>query len=158
MPSSNCSINLKHWSIYKWRRSSNRSIILNEYNWLLELEAPSLLPIVTSFVPSLPVGAPFSVSMHSWQSPQLSGTIQNSDCNSVVFEARLFLDGRLAVTKIFDHDGLWPSILSFGEFSILQVALTIVYNRSKYVSIWNILTSIRIGKWRARKIEIPNLP
>jgi hypothetical protein len=59
---------------------------------------PLLLPTVTSFVPSLPAGAAFRVSIHCWQNPEVSRYIQNlkKDSDNVVFESRLFIDGRIA--------------------------------------------------------------
>jgi hypothetical protein len=59
---------------------------------------PLLLPTVTSFIPGLPAVAPFRVSIHCWQNPEVSRYIQNlkKDSDNIVFEARLFIDGRIA--------------------------------------------------------------
>lgn len=58
---------------------------------------PLLLPAVTSFVPSLPAGAPFRISIHSWQNPEISRYVQllNKPSDLIIFEARLFIDGRI---------------------------------------------------------------
>lgn len=56
------------------------------------------LPTVTSFVPSLPAGAPFRVSVHSWHDP-VPGAYTKSRAkvfDDIMFEARVFIDGRLA--------------------------------------------------------------
>lgn len=59
---------------------------------------PLLLPTVTSFIPGLPAGAPFRVSIHAWQNPDMSRYIQTlkKPSDIIVFEARLFIDGRIA--------------------------------------------------------------
>lgn len=55
------------------------------------------LPVVTTFVPSLQTSAPFRVSIHSWEKPRpsrmMEGLLQPED--SVMFEARVFIDGFL---------------------------------------------------------------
>lgn len=60
--------------------------------------SPFLLPTVTCFIPGLPAGAPFRISIHSWQNPEISRHIQamKKPSERVLFEARLFLDGRIA--------------------------------------------------------------
>lgn len=55
------------------------------------------LPTVCCFIPSLPAGTPFQVSIHSWSSPTVS---QFTKCYSKYgddanFEARVFIDGQL---------------------------------------------------------------
>ena len=59
---------------------------------------PLLLPTVTSFIPGLHAGAAFRMSIHCWQNPEVSRYIQNlkKASDDVVFEARLFIDGRIA--------------------------------------------------------------
>jgi hypothetical protein len=59
---------------------------------------PLLLPTVTSFVPGLPTEATFRVSIHCWENPEISRYTQNlkKASDGVVFEARLFIDGRIA--------------------------------------------------------------
>lgn len=53
------------------------------------------LPIITCFVPNLPHGCPFRVSLHSWHEPEISRATQalTSPEECVLFEARVFLDG-----------------------------------------------------------------
>ncbi|KAL8654578.1 MAG: hypothetical protein Q9210_001424 [Variospora velana] len=56
------------------------------------------LPIVTCFVPSLPHGCPFRVSLHSWSEPEVSRATQalTSPEDCIFFEARVLLDGAYA--------------------------------------------------------------
>ncbi|ESZ99513.1 hypothetical protein SBOR_0078 [Sclerotinia borealis F-4128] len=73
-----------------------------------------LLPTVTCFVPSLAAGEPFRISIHSWQNPEASRymhQISSRHAEHVMFEARVFVDGRLAGTKFFHRNGPWPTVL-----------------------------------------------
>ncbi|EPE27714.1 hypothetical protein GLAREA_04505 [Glarea lozoyensis ATCC 20868] len=74
---------------------------------------PLLLPTVTSFIPALPAGANFRVSIHSWHNPDISRYIQTlkKSTDNVVFEARVFVDGRIAGSKWFGQHGPWPTII-----------------------------------------------
>lgn len=56
-----------------------------------------IVPILTSFVASLERGAPFRISIHSWEKPKPSRLLlsyKTSD-EAVMFEARVYLDGVL---------------------------------------------------------------
>ncbi|KAL6886369.1 hypothetical protein HDV57DRAFT_388057 [Trichoderma longibrachiatum] len=76
------------------------------------------LPTVCCFIPSLPAGTPFQVSIHSWSSPTVS---QFTKCYSKYgddanFEARVFIDGQLVASARLDREKDWPHIIihSFG--------------------------------------------
>ncbi|PMD25145.1 hypothetical protein NA56DRAFT_565658 [Hyaloscypha hepaticicola] len=90
---------------------------------------PLLLPTVTSFIPGLPTGAAFRASIHCWQNPVFSRYIQNlkKPSDNVIFEARLFIDGRMAGSKWFNQTGPWPTVIELsidldkhGEFEKLK--------------------------------------
>ena len=53
------------------------------------------LPVLTTFIPSLPMDCPFQVSVHSWEKPRPSVQIEsNMEPEDVLlFEARVFIDG-----------------------------------------------------------------
>ncbi|KAM3065999.1 hypothetical protein ACMFMF_010621 [Clarireedia jacksonii] len=70
--------------------------------------------MVTCFIPGLPAGEPFRISIHSWQNPEASRyihQISSKHAEHVVFEARVYVDGRLAGTKLFHRTGPWPTVL-----------------------------------------------
>jgi hypothetical protein len=73
----------------------------NRADWQTEPHStqnnPLLLPTVTSFVPGLPAGTPFRISIHCWQNPDVSRYIQHlsKPSDDIIFEARLFIDGRI---------------------------------------------------------------
>lgn len=53
------------------------------------------VPIVACFIANLPDGSPFRVSLHSWERPSPSQSLQNplQHGKSLCFEARVFIDG-----------------------------------------------------------------
>ena len=55
------------------------------------------LPVMTCFIPGLPHGSPFHISVHSWKAPEISQFTKNYSKHSelVKFEARVLVDGRL---------------------------------------------------------------
>lgn len=58
-----------------------------------------LIPTVTCFIPSLPAGESFRISIHSWQNPEASRYvhhISSRHAERVMFEARVFVDGQIA--------------------------------------------------------------
>lgn len=61
------------------------------------LNNPFLLPTVTSFIPSLSAGDAFRISIHCWQNPEISRYVRllSKPSDDIVFEARLFVDGRI---------------------------------------------------------------
>lgn len=52
---------------------------------------------MTCFMPGLPPGTPFNISLHSWKTPDISQFARNytKHPEAVKFEARVFIDGRL---------------------------------------------------------------
>ncbi|OBT73905.1 hypothetical protein VF21_08286 [Pseudogymnoascus sp. 05NY08] len=77
-----------------------------------------LLPTVTSFVPALGQGQNFRLSIHSWEAPEPSRFALNFTKEPGLimfeFEARVFIDGRLAGYRYFGRDGPWPTIIETG--------------------------------------------
>lgn len=53
------------------------------------------LPVLTTFIPSLPPDSPFQVSIHSWDTPHASIQIETNmgPEDTVLFEARVYIDG-----------------------------------------------------------------
>lgn len=56
------------------------------------------LPTVTCFIPGLPYGVPFRISVHCWDTPEISRYTQNYSKHpeNVMYEARVFIDGKLS--------------------------------------------------------------
>ncbi|KAG5976923.1 hypothetical protein E4U55_007157 [Claviceps digitariae] len=72
------------------------------------------LPTLCCFVPSLPSGSPFQVSIHSWTAPVVSQFAQTYSQypENIKFEARLFIDGRPVASTILGRKSAWPHIIA----------------------------------------------
>lgn len=79
-----------------------------------KFESMTKTPILTSFIPSLPNGTAFRVSIHSWIRPQASSTLRmyKSDSESTLFQARIYVDGILRSTRVFNEGTMWPEVLN----------------------------------------------
>ncbi|KAF7504005.1 hypothetical protein GJ744_002933 [Endocarpon pusillum] len=83
------------------------------------------LPVLTTFVGSLVHNAPFRVSIHSWEQPKASRMLDSltRPGSSVTFEARVYIDGLMVASSIFNQRAMWPHVI--GAFSNPQVPLRI---------------------------------
>ncbi|KAI1346766.1 hypothetical protein F5Y01DRAFT_264252 [Xylaria sp. FL0043] len=72
------------------------------------------LPTMTCFMPGLPPGTPFNISLHSWKTPDVSQFTRNYSKHPelVKFEARVLVDGRLVATSSFNRTGPWPQLIN----------------------------------------------
>ncbi|KAI0114076.1 hypothetical protein GGR51DRAFT_505438 [Nemania sp. FL0031] len=72
------------------------------------------LPTMTCFMPNLPPGTPFNISLHSWKTPDVSQFTRNYSKHPelVKFEARVLVDGRLVATSSFNRTGPWPQLIN----------------------------------------------
>jgi hypothetical protein len=63
---------------------------------LAYLHGPVGTPVMTCFVPSLPPGAGFQISIHCWRKPALSqfSRTYSKHTSLIKFEARILIDGR----------------------------------------------------------------
>ncbi|KAI1437652.1 hypothetical protein GGR50DRAFT_52416 [Xylaria sp. CBS 124048] len=72
------------------------------------------LPTMTCFMPGLPPGTPFNISLHSWKTPDISQYTRNYSKHPelVKLEARVLIDGRLVATSSFNRAGPWPQLIN----------------------------------------------
>ncbi|KAH6995844.1 hypothetical protein BKA56DRAFT_666130 [Ilyonectria sp. MPI-CAGE-AT-0026] len=72
------------------------------------------VPTLCCFVPSLAPGTPFQISIHSWTIPAISQFAKSYSeyPESVKFEARLFVDGRLVASTALDRKSDWPHVIA----------------------------------------------
>ncbi|RYO92122.1 hypothetical protein DL766_010292 [Monosporascus sp. MC13-8B] len=73
------------------------------------------LPTMTCFMPGLRPGTPFNISLHCWQTPEVSHFTKNrfsAHLDLVKFEARVLIDGRLVASSSFSCTGPWPQLLN----------------------------------------------
>ncbi|KAK1753343.1 hypothetical protein QBC47DRAFT_40985 [Echria macrotheca] len=80
---------------------------------LFHFHGPACMPVMTCFVPSLPVGAPFQVSIHNWTIPNISQFAKDYSGHPelVKFEARVLVDGRLVAAMVFGRDINGPRLI-----------------------------------------------
>ncbi|KAI0837739.1 hypothetical protein F5Y06DRAFT_270126 [Hypoxylon sp. FL0890] len=72
------------------------------------------LPTMTCFIPGLPSSTQFNISLHSWKTPSISQFTKNysKHHDSVKFEARVLIDGRLVASSTFSRTGPWPQLIN----------------------------------------------
>ncbi|OKL58415.1 hypothetical protein UA08_06217 [Talaromyces atroroseus] len=75
------------------------------------------LPVLTSFIPSLPAQSPFRISIHSWEKPQPSRILESlmhpDDC--VLYEVRIYTDNVCVAGSLFGPRTAWPHLLDFSS-------------------------------------------
>ncbi|CEJ93748.1 hypothetical protein VHEMI09318 [[Torrubiella] hemipterigena] len=76
------------------------------------------LPTVCCFVPGLVPGEPFQISIHSWNPPTFDPITQAYPQyqDNAVFEARVFIDGRLIASTSFGNEKTmqtWPYVIEY---------------------------------------------
>ncbi|KAI8689543.1 hypothetical protein NCS56_00217900 [Fusarium sp. Ph1] len=87
------------------------------------------LPTVNCFVPSLAPGAPFQISIHSWNTPTISQFTKSysKHVNDVKFETRLFIDGRLVASTSLSRQCDWPHVIANGFGNESRIHLEVIY-------------------------------
>ncbi|KAI8959610.1 hypothetical protein F5Y11DRAFT_350363 [Daldinia sp. FL1419] len=72
------------------------------------------LPTMTCFTPGLSPGTQFNISLHSWKTPDISQFTKNysKHTESVKFEARVLIDGRLVALSALSRAGPWPQLIN----------------------------------------------
>ncbi|WAO84898.1 Hypothetical protein NCS54_00212800 [Fusarium falciforme] len=95
------------------------------------------LPTVNCFVPSLAPGAPFQISIHSWNTPTISQFTKSysNHVNDVKFETRLFIDGRLVASTSLNRQCDWPHVIAtgFGNELCIHLEQEILQQRQRNV-------------------------
>ncbi|KAJ5929740.1 hypothetical protein N7454_006690 [Penicillium verhagenii] len=71
------------------------------------------VPVLTTFIPSMPKDSGFRVSIHSWDKPRPSRFMEKlmQAGDVLVFEARIFVDGQLIGGGVFGQRALWPYVI-----------------------------------------------
>ncbi|KAK2072613.1 hypothetical protein P8C59_006955 [Phyllachora maydis] len=81
---------------------------------LIQTPFPVDTPIMTCFVPSLPVGAPFHISISSWKAPEASHhTLTTYGMPDLVrFEVTVLFDGVPVASNRYEHQNNWPHVVT----------------------------------------------
>ncbi|KAJ5659055.1 hypothetical protein N7507_005506 [Penicillium longicatenatum] len=71
------------------------------------------VPVLTTFIPSMPKDSSFRVSIHSWDKPRPSRFMEKlmEPEDVLVFEGRVFIDGQLVAGGIFGQRAIWPYVI-----------------------------------------------
>ncbi|KAL4991757.1 hypothetical protein BDW68DRAFT_151236 [Aspergillus falconensis] len=71
------------------------------------------LPVLTTFIPSLPAESPFRVSIHSWEPPHVSRLMESllQPDDASLFEVRVFVDGLCVAGSVFPPRTNWPHVI-----------------------------------------------
>ncbi|KAF3385624.1 hypothetical protein F1880_001959 [Penicillium rolfsii] len=75
------------------------------------------IPVLTSFIPSLPANTPFRISIHNWDKPKPSRfteSIMQPD-DVLLYEARVFIDGECVAAGVFGQRGAWPYVIDLSS-------------------------------------------
>lgn len=91
--------------------------------------SPHSIPLVTCFIPSLPKGAPFQISVHSWvkTGPRLgfASAAGNPQKVEEVWQAKVVVDGMSIAVECWGIEHGWPRVICgfiFTTFLLLVAA------------------------------------
>lgn len=74
---------------------------------------PCYTPTVTCFTPSLVGGTPFAISVHCWDLPDISHSLQPvGNLKHPVWEFRVFMDGINVGYQLASREGPWPLLIN----------------------------------------------
>lgn len=77
--------------------------------------SPQAVPLLTCFVPSLPKGVPFQISVHSWvkTGPKLgfASAAENPQRVEEVWQVKVVVDGVLMGLESWGVEGGWPRVI-----------------------------------------------
>lgn len=77
------------------------------------VNSPQATPLLTSFIPCLTHGAPFQISVHSWNAvnPKLAeGSVGSSRPRELV-QVQIVIDGKCVGVEHFSVSATWPQII-----------------------------------------------
>ncbi|KNG90264.1 hypothetical protein ANOM_001811 [Aspergillus nomiae NRRL 13137] len=76
-----------------------------------------LLPVLTTFIPSVSPNTPFRVSVHSWERPRPSRLMESllQPDDALLFEVRIFIDGLFVSGSVFGQRTNWPHVIDIDK-------------------------------------------
>ncbi|GIK04106.1 hypothetical protein Aspvir_008181 [Aspergillus viridinutans] len=95
----------------------NSAAIVNPGSYFMPRASVVQLPVLTTFIPSLPQNTPFRVSVHSWDKPRpslLMESLMQPD-DALLFEIRIFIDGLCVSGSVFGQRTNWPHIIGLKD-------------------------------------------
>ncbi|KAL4954922.1 hypothetical protein BDW69DRAFT_162195 [Aspergillus filifer] len=75
------------------------------------------LPVLTTFIPSLPSNSAFRVSIHSWEQPHASRLMESllQPDDTSMFEVRIFVDGLCVAGSVISQRTSWPHVVDLSS-------------------------------------------
>ncbi|KAL4792728.1 hypothetical protein BDV19DRAFT_246725 [Aspergillus venezuelensis] len=75
------------------------------------------LPVLTTFIPSLPANSAFRVSIHSWEQPHASRLMESllQPDDTSMFEVRIFVDGLCVAGSVISQRTSWPHVVDLSS-------------------------------------------
>lgn len=105
------------WDVLLFPSGDEAQIPVKEFRTQCYIElpadgSPNQIPLLTSFVPSLPAGAPFQISVHSWvrTGPMLTAFADGTKPEEM-WQVRVVVDGEVMGVKMFEVGSVWPQIV-----------------------------------------------
>ncbi|RJE19698.1 hypothetical protein PHISCL_07973 [Aspergillus sclerotialis] len=91
--------------------------IINPTSYFLPQGNLGHLPVLTTFVPSLPPNTPFRVSIHCWEKPRPSRLMESlmQPDDALLFEIRVFIDGVCVSGSVFGQRTAWPHVIDLSS-------------------------------------------
>ncbi|KAI9043519.1 uncharacterized protein KD926_003289 [Aspergillus affinis] len=87
--------------------------LVNPASYYLPQGNQGLLPVLTTFIPSIAPNTAFRVSIHSWEKPRptrlMDSLLQPED--ALLFEIRIFIDGLCVAGSVFSQRTSWPHVI-----------------------------------------------
>ncbi|KAH1451906.1 hypothetical protein KXX13_003237 [Aspergillus fumigatus] len=104
----------------------NSAAIVNSGSYFMPRASVVQLPVLTTFIPSLPQNTPFRVSVHSWDKPRSSLLMESlmQPDDALLFEIRIFIDGLCVSGSVFGQRTNWPHIMGAPSSSSFESTLT----------------------------------
>ncbi|KAF7167431.1 hypothetical protein CNMCM5623_000791 [Aspergillus felis] len=104
----------------------NSAAIVNPGSYFMPRASVVQLPVLTTFIPSLPQNTSFRVSVHSWDKPRpslLMESLMQPD-DALLFEIRIFIDGLCVSGSVFGQRTNWPHIIGIPSAFSSEITLT----------------------------------
>ncbi|KAJ5341875.1 hypothetical protein N7541_010999 [Penicillium brevicompactum] len=75
------------------------------------------LPVLSTFIPSLPPDSPFQISVHSWETPRPSVQFETNmgPEDTLMFEVRVYIDGIFSSGSLYAQRTAWPQVMSLSS-------------------------------------------
>ncbi|KAE8377437.1 hypothetical protein BDV26DRAFT_304935 [Aspergillus bertholletiae] len=91
--------------------------LVNPTSYCLPQGNMGLLPVLTTFIPSVSPNTPFRVSVHSWERPRPSRLMESllQPDDVLLFEVRIFIDGLFVSGSVFGQRTNWPHVIDIDK-------------------------------------------